>query len=1594
MGPQTVILSLLDDVNYTAPGYALAPPAVATITLLDAITTAPPAVSVAAATPEISEDGVDTGEFVFTRTGSEQGNLVVNYSLGGTAQAGTDFSPLAGVVIIPAGQASAVVSVQPYNNYALKAPVTLVATVQGSAAYTTGSAASATITLLNDDITTVTVYPTAEPTSPASAGVFTIQRDGDLTSALVVNYNVAGTAVPGVQYAALSGTATIPAGAASVPVTVRVLTNSLSDQSVTLVLTNDFNYQVGNLGAATIWITDGALPTVSIRATVPEVSEQGNTFGEFQISRTGTAGALTVNVAVSGTAMPGWNYLPLDTPVVIPDGASSVMLDVIPFQDAILDPTNTVELTLLASTNYNIAQPATATVLIDDDGTSQTPGVGFCFGSSQYPASLSPGIAVGLTVTSAVPVTVDYKVIGGTAPSSLYSLPQGTLQISNVQVAFVPLQINDHAGIPLPKTISVVLFNPTNATLGAIRVHTYTVLNDAAAAVSVAATVPAASENGPVPGNFRISRAGPTNASQAVTFQVTGTASAPTDYQPLGNSATIPAGAAYVDLPVIPTGNSQLQLPQTVVLTLISATNGTIVSPAAATVSISETNTNPLPLVTVSSTNQAYAVAGGVNGAFVFTRTGSTANPLTLTLSVGGTAAPTRFSPLPNSITIPAGQLSVTLPVVALDDGLVSGDQTVTVTLTANNAYQIAYPSAAAVTVQDADQKVWIDASIFDASKYGPIPGQFTCSRFGTTNSAVTVYYTVSGTASNGWDYAQITNSMVIPAGQLTATLAILPQHTGIPVGPLTATLTLRAGTNYVLGTPGSGTVTIDDDMPMVTITAITPTVLEGSATNGDLRLVRAGNPQFDFTADLAVGGTAVYNVDYAGFITNVYFSCGVTAIDLTFPTFNNALADGDHTVTAALIPDPAAYTVLSPSNAVIGITDAGADQTPLVQITKPSEKLVYLLQTNRGILLQATVVTSGTNELSWTELNGNTNAIFDSTNTADTGVLFAQPGVYQLQLTADDGILQGSDSITVITGPGSVTPPAALYWPFDEGTGTVAHDVSGGGHDGILVGNPVWVTNGVIGDALSFSGTNDYVRQNAGGNLLNGQNAFTLSLWLFTTSTNMDQGFFTASLSGGATVSLATRSHATCGDFTNVFEATLATTKGSASRISANNAVMTNQWQNVILTWSNGLPPQLYLNGLQDQPNSQFIAAMGTLTNCPDFAVGLGPDDSPASWNGLIDEVMFFPELLDTNEILTIGAMAPANSTNNAAPLVSVEPDATVQTGVPFVLYGSATDDGLPNPPGQLTTTWQQLFTNTVTIPDTNALTNTIVFANPETDVFRLTADDSDIAVFADVTITVIPPTEVDVNADVADAYDMGPVPGDLTFTRNGDTNTLTVYFTVTGSASNGVEYVLVTNQLTFPVGSNSISLPVLPILSYAIKGDRTVVVTLITNMAYSIGSGQATVTIHDSPYGVWSIGYFGIRELTEPQLSGAGGDFSGDGIPNFVKYAFNLDPLTFNPPPPFQWDFEIDTNSQLHYLTLTYTRWLPPRVVQYGVYVSPDLINWYTGSNYVSEFSNLPDTNGITETVKTRALTPYPGTSNLFMTIRVWLTQVPDGP
>jgi hypothetical protein len=45
--------------------------------------------------------------------------------------------------------------------------------------------------------------------------------------------------------------------------------------------------------------------------------------------------------------------------------------------------------------------------------------------------------------------------------------------------------------------------------------------------------------------------------------------------------------------------------------------------------------------------------------------------------------------------------------------------------------------------------------------------------------------------------------------------------------------------------------------------------------------------------------------------------------------------------------------------------------------------------------------------------------------------------------------------------GQGSMASALVGYWSFDEGSGTVAHDLSGYGNDGTLIGNPQWVDAG-----------------------------------------------------------------------------------------------------------------------------------------------------------------------------------------------------------------------------------------------------------------------------------------------------------------------------------------------------------------------------------------------------------------------------------------------------------------------------------------------------------------------------------------------------
>ena len=205
-----------------------------------------------------------------------------------------------------------------------------------------------------------------------------------------------------------------------------------------------------------------------------------------------------------------------------------------------------------------------------------------------------------------------------------------------------------------------------------------------------------------------------------------------------------------------------------------------------------------------------------------------------------------------------------------------------------------------------------VAATDCDRDEAGPTAGQFTVTRTGATSAALTVAYTVAGTATAGSDYAALPGSVVIPAGSATATIAVSPVNdTAIEVDE-TVVATISASAAYTVGAPASATVTIQSDdvaLPTVTIAATDPTATEAGTTTGLFTVTRTGATAAALTVAYAVGGTATAGSDYAALSGSVVIPAGSSTATVTVTPINDTAVEADETVVAALSAS-AAYTV------------------------------------------------------------------------------------------------------------------------------------------------------------------------------------------------------------------------------------------------------------------------------------------------------------------------------------------------------------------------------------------------------------------------------------------------------------------------------------------------------------------------------------------------------------------------------------------------------------------------------------------------------------------------------------------------------------
>jgi hypothetical protein len=151
-------------------------------------------------------------------------------------------------------------------------------------------------------------------------------------------------------------------------------------------------------------------------------------------------------------------------------------------------------------------------------------------------------------------------------------------------------------------------------------------------------------------------------------------------------------------------------------------------------------------------------------------------------------------------------------------------------------------------------------------------------------------------------------------------------------------------------------------------------------------------------------------------------------------------------------------------------------------------------------------------------------------------------------------------------------------------------------------------------------------------------------------------------------------------------------------------------------------------------------------------------------------------------------------------------------------------------------------------------------------------------------------------------------------------------------------------------------------------VTGSGTIVISASAagNSSYASYSGTETITVTSGSvltFTQWESLYFNSNQMSNSSVSGATATPQNDGVPNLLKYVYDINPSQamstndYNAMP--MTDVDTTTTAGTTYLTLTYRQYAKVTGVTIQVQISPDLQNWTTVTPSISkQISTDPNT------------------------------------
>ncbi|MGJ0606845.1 Calx-beta domain-containing protein [Cylindrospermopsis raciborskii] len=978
---ETVILTLASGTGYTIG---------TTSGVTGTITNDDTQVTLAVSPTSVAEDGTNNLVYTFTRTGVISNALTVNYTIGGTANNGTDYNNVGTSVTFAAGSSTATVTVDPTDDTTVESDETVILTLASGTGYTIGttSGVTGTGTITNDDTqVTLAVSPTTVTEDGTNNLVYTFTRTGVISNALTVNYTIGGTAANSGDYGSIGTSVTFAAGSSTATVTVDPTgdTTVESDETVILTLASGTGYTIGTTSGVTGTITnDDTQVTLAVSPTT--VTEDGTNNLVYTFTRTGViSNDLTVNYTIGGTANNSVDYGSIGTSVTFAAGSSTATVTVDPTADTTVESDETVILTLASGTGYTIGTTSGVTGTITNDDTQVTLAVS----PTTVTEDGTNNLVYTFTRTGVISnaLTVNYT-IGGTANNSgdYGSIGTSVTFAAGSSTATVTVDPTADTTVESDETVILTLASGTGYTIGTTSGVTGTITNDDTQ-VTLAVSPTTVTEDGTSNLVYTFTRTGVISNALTVNYTIGGTANNSGDYGSIGTSVTFAAGSSTATVTVDPTADTTVESDETVILTLASGTGYTI----GTTSGVTGTITNDDTQVTLAVSPTTVTEDGTSNLVYTFTRTGVISNAITVNYTIGGTANNSGdYGSIGTSVTFAAGSSTATVTVDPTADTTVESDETVILTLASGTGYTIGTTSGVTGTITNDDTQVTLAVSPTTVTEDGTSNLVYTFTRTGVISNALTVNYTIGGTANNSGDYGSIGTSVTFAAGSSTATVTVDPTADTTVESDETVILTLASGTGYTIGTTSGVTGTITNDDTQVTLAVSPTTVTEDGTSNLVYTFTRTGVISNAITVNYTIGGTATNGTDYNNVGTSVTFAAGSSTATVTVDPTADTTVESDETVILTLASGTG-YTIGTTSGVTGTITNDDTQVTLAVSPTSVAEdgtnNLVYTF-TRTGVISNALTVnyTIGGTATNGTDYNNvGTSVTFDAGSSTAT---------------------------------------------------------------------------------------------------------------------------------------------------------------------------------------------------------------------------------------------------------------------------------------------------------------------------------------------------------------------------------------------------------------------------------------------------------------------------------------------------------------------------------------------------------------------------------------------------------------------------------